>query len=983
MKQHWNLDREITSFILSSEELKLVNARYKLTRIGFAALLKYFQLFHQFPTKKSQIPSDMLHFLSKQLNLSLNSYHTYILDSKTARKHKQEILDFFDFKEEQDEDREFIRTWRYNRIYEYNLDATLLGKQLYIKYRTEKIVTPPEWQINQLVQQLIFQREQDFYQETYNKLSASTLKKIDDLLDYWGHLENQESGSNEDETSEITFRKLTMGPGRLSQATLFTELDKLKTLLALELPMNLFSEIPPKVLQKYRLRATSEDKTELQRHKSPIRYTLLATFFWLKIKELNDNLIELLITLIHKIDGRAEKKVKMEMILEVKKMFGKNKMLIDLLETALQNPEGTIKDTLFPVVKPQILEDIVKELKYKKSMYQQKVHWKIRNSYSSSYRTAVTEILKLLHFKSNNHLHQPVIEAIELLRSYDGSKQITFSPHEDIPLGTEIIPRKWYDLVVTEDKNGDIRVNRINYEICVLHALKDKLKCREIWVAFSHRYRNPEEYLPADFEENRIQHYEELNQPLESQEKIDDLQQQLRAKLDMLNNNIPKNKKVKILSKHNGLISIAPNELSPEPKQLGHLKRELSNRWWMTNLIDILKETALRTGFINHFQSLATHERLDRDEIQKRLLLCLYGIGTNTGIKRVSSGDASMQYKALLYVKRKYIHVENLRIANQSVVNAILTERAEPIWGQGTTSCASDSSRVVAYDQNLRTQWFPRYRGPGVSVYWHVEEKSMCIYSQVNAPNSSEVAAMLHGLLNHDTDKEVDRNYVDTHGQSTVGFAFCHLLGFELLPRFKNIQSQKLYKAFSTDCYENLSPVIAKRAINWDLIKRQYNEMVKYATALRVNTADTEAILKQFSKNSSHPTFLAFQELGKVIKTMFLCDYLASEQLRKEIHSGLNTVESWHSASDFIFYGQGGEIRRNELEEQEVAMLSLQLIQNCIIYINTLIIQQLLSEKEWENRLEEEDYRALTPMIYSHINPYGEFRLDMDKRMAI
>ncbi|MED3535893.1 Tn3 family transposase, partial [Bacillus thuringiensis] len=41
------------------------------------------------------------------------------------------------------------------------------------------------------------------------------------------------------------------------------------------------------------------------------------------------------------------------------------------------------------------------------------------------------------------------------------------------------------------------------------------------------------------------------------------------------------------------------------------------------------------------------------------------------------------------------------------------------------------------------------------------------------------------------------------------------------------------------------------------------------------------------------------------------------------------------------------------------AMLSLQLIQNCIIYINTLIIQQLLSEKEWENRLEEEDYRAL------------------------
>ena len=93
MKQHGNLDREITSFILSSEELKLVNARYKLTRIGFALYLSIFNCFIN-SQRKSQIPSEMLHFLSKQLNLSLNSYHTYILDSKTARKHKQEILDF-------------------------------------------------------------------------------------------------------------------------------------------------------------------------------------------------------------------------------------------------------------------------------------------------------------------------------------------------------------------------------------------------------------------------------------------------------------------------------------------------------------------------------------------------------------------------------------------------------------------------------------------------------------------------------------------------------------------------------------------------------------------------------------------------------------------------------------------------------------------------------------------------------------------------
>ncbi|KGL39229.1 hypothetical protein EP58_14715, partial [Listeria newyorkensis] len=188
----------------------------------------------------------------------------------------------------------------------------------------------------------------------------------------------------------------------------------------------------------------------------PIRYTLLSAFFWLKIRELHDSLVELLITLIHKIDGRAEKKVKMELILEVKKVFGKNKILVHLLESALQNPNGIIKDTLFSVASPEIVGDIVKELKYKNSIYQEKVHWRIRNSYSSSYRSAVTNILQTLQFKSNNHRYQPVIQAIDLLRQYHTSKQITFSPSEDIPLGPEIIPKKWYDLVIKEDSNGEL-----------------------------------------------------------------------------------------------------------------------------------------------------------------------------------------------------------------------------------------------------------------------------------------------------------------------------------------------------------------------------------------------------------------------------------------------------------------------------------------------------------------------------------------------
>ena len=91
------------------------------------------------------------------------------------------------------------------------------------------------------------------------------------------------------------------------------------------------------------------------------------------------------------------------------------------------------------------------------------------------------------------------------------------------------------------------------------------------------------------------------------------------------------------------------------------------------------------------------------------------------------------------------------------------------------------------------TEWHARYRGPGVMVYWHVEKNSACVYSQLKTCSAPEAAAMLEGLLHHGTDAQLDRNYTDTHGATITAFAFCHLLGFRLLPRIKRIGAARLY----------------------------------------------------------------------------------------------------------------------------------------------------------------------------------------------
>uniref|UniRef100_UPI0039C704D0 Tn3 family transposase n=1 Tax=Scytonema sp. PCC 10023 TaxID=1680591 RepID=UPI0039C704D0 len=529
------------------------------------------------------------------------------------------------------------------------------------------------------------------------------------------------------------------------------------------------------------------------------------------------------------------------------------------------------------------------------------------------------------------------------------------------------------------------RINRINYEISVLQALRERLRCKEIWVVGANRYRNPEEDLPADFELQREAYYQALKQPTRVEDFITPLKQAMMEALNTLNDGLPKNSQVEILKKNNGWIRLSPLDKQPEPTNILRLKTELIQRWPMTSLLDILKEADLRIDFTKCFNSVASREALDQKTLQKRLLLCLYGLGTNTGLKRVSDGTSDVSYYDLRYIKRRFIHKEQLRNAIAKVVNAIFRIRLPQIWGEGTTTCASDSKKFGAWEQNLMTEWHIRYGGRGVMIYWHVEKKSTCIYSQLKTCSSSEVAAMIEGVLRHDTEMTVKKNFVDSHGQSEVAFAFCHLLGFQLMPRLKAIHRQKLYRpeTGSPNAYPNLQLVLT-RPIDWELIRQQYDQMIKYATALRLGTAEPEAILKRFTRsNIKHPTYQALGELGKVIKTIFLCQYLYSLAMRREINEGLNVVENWNSTNGFIFYGKSGEIATNQRSEQEIAVLSLHLLQISLVYINTLMLQQVLSEPAWSKRLTTDDQRALTPLIYGHVNPYGTFQLDLTKRLKI
>jgi TnpA family transposase len=763
------------------------------------------------------------------------------------------------------------------------------------------------------------------------------------------------------------------------------EMAKLRSIRELQLPDNLFPGVARKVLTVYRNRASIEEPSRLRTHSKAKRLTYLSALCVMRAQEITDGLVDLLIHIVHKIDVNAEKRVEQEYLNEFKRVANKEGILYRIAEAAVEHPDETVREIVYPIANEKLLREVIKEYKTRTPAFRKQVHIIMRASYSHYYRRMVPEMLDILDFRSNNELYHPVMIALQIVKNYVRSPRKYYLDNEILPI-KGVVPPKLREFVVEQDDNGTIRVNRLNYEVCVLQALRDKVRVREIWVEGANRYRDPDDDLPTDFSQKRDVYYGALHQPTEAKQFIDKVKEDMHNALCSLNGAMPRIcNKIKLLPNRKKIICLSPLDLQPEPRNLASLKLEVGNRWPMTNLLDMLKETALRTHFPDLRTSVASRERLSRDVLHRRLLLCLYGLGTNTGFKRLPSADPGTTYSDLHYVRSRYIQKEQLRNVIAHVANAIFATRRAEIWGEGTTACASDSKKFGAWDQNLLTEWHIRYRGPGVMIYWHVEKKSTCIYSQLKSCSSSEVAAMIEGLLRHCTNAEIQKNYVDTHGQSEVAFAFCHLLGFRLLPRLKGIASQKLYRpeAGNPVDYENLHPILT-RVINWDIIGNQYDEMIKYATALRLGTAETEAILQRFTRNNlQHPTYQALSELGRALKTIFLCQYLESEKLRREIHEGLNVIESWNSANTFIHYGKGGEFASNRLDDQEISMLSLHLLQISMVYINTLMIQDVLKDDDWLKRLTTEDYRGLTPLFYGHVEPYGTLKLDMTQRLAL
>jgi len=425
MKRLWKLEELMEHFTLLPDERALLANKSGSNRLGFAVLLKFFQMEARFPLSKQEVAKPVVTFIAKQVEVAAKQYREYEWLGSTFVYHRAQVRAFFGFREATVQDAQDLTEWLGQKLKSFDQQETHLQEAVYQRLRSLKIEPPTKERLERIIRSAVRTSEEEFCSNTAKQLLKETLAKIGALL-----VTEETLDSEQVQLKQSNFNNLKTDPGRISLDSILKEFDKLKCIWNLELPSDLFTNIPYKVLQHYRQRASAEPPRELRRHPDSIRYTLVASFCWLRSQEITDSLVELLVGVVHRIGINAERRVDKELINDFKRVNGKPNLLFRIAEASLEQPEGKVEDVIYRAVSKKTLQDVVKEHKSNGPLYQEKVYTVMRTSYLHHYRRMVPQLLSMLEFRSNNDVYRPLISALDILKKYQGSTQHYYAAEE-------------------------------------------------------------------------------------------------------------------------------------------------------------------------------------------------------------------------------------------------------------------------------------------------------------------------------------------------------------------------------------------------------------------------------------------------------------------------------------------------------------------------------------------------------------------------
>ena len=170
--------------------------------------------------------------------------------------------------------------------------------------------------------------------------------------------------------------------------------------------------------------------------------------------------------------------------------------------------------------------------------------------------------------------------------------------------------------------------------------------------------------------------------------------------------------------------------------------------------------------------------------------------------------------------------------------------------------------------------------------------------------------------------------------------------------------------------------------INWKLIATHLPDMLRVAVSIMAGRLAPSTLLRKLSTYSrKNKLYVAMRELGRVVRTVFLLEYLGDAELRRTINAATNKSESFNDFTKWVAFGGDRTIRENDRDKQRKLIKFNHLVANCLILHNVQSMSRILHDlAEDGHDVGEEILSGLSPYATEHVNRLGKHILNMDRK---
>lgn len=944
-------------FTPTREEVKLAttHTRGKINICAFLVNLKILQNFNYFIPSKD-IPSKIIkHIKSK---LEINQDIDIVFSDRSVRRQRNEIRAYLN----KEFDTAFIKELTYKSVIEYepimenSADVFNAVLERLIKNNCE---LPAFSTIERWIKSKQTEINNDLFRYVSDNLSEKDKQLLDSILE-----------STDDNFTKLNYiKELPKSPslGHIKEVR-----DNYIYLKNINIGQNLINTIHPSKVNNFASQVSVLDASEMKDFSNNKRYTLMICFIHKSLIKTGDDLITMFIKRIGKIHNTG--KDNLEKLLEKQRSKTENAISVfhRLLTSSQSWMEPEFANKFNSIIEQSggynnLLNDCQDIVAFHNNNY-----YPLLPKSLKSHRKTLFEIIKLMPIKSSNK-DNSLIKAIDYLLICENKKSDFIDASVDLSFANE----KWKKFVITKNNNSEV-FTRKHFEICVFSYIASEFKTGDLCIELSEEYVDyRKQLLPWSECKSMLNEYcSEMNLPNNPKEFVESLKNQLDQKSRDIDKNYPDNSEIVIDT--NGEIILKKEKSTRSIAKIKAFKKTFESRMPERNIMEILCSIERLVNYTKHFGPLSgTNAKFD--DAQARYVLLTFGYGSNLGPTQTSKHvKGSITPHEIQFTNQRHITAEKLDKAICDIVNNFNRLSLPTLWGDVNTVSA-DGTKLDLYSENLLSEYHIRYGGYGGIAYHHVSDRYIALFSHFIPCGVWEAVYIIDGLLKNKSDIQPDTIHADTQGQSATVFALTHLLGIKLMPRIRNWKDLKFYKPYKESSYNHIDSLF-KDSVKWDIIETHYEDLFQIILSIKSGKILPSTLLRKLNNYSKkNKLFQAFRELGNVIRTMYLLDFISDIKLREKITESTNKTESYNAFSKWFFFGGEGVIRENSIDEQTKVIKYNELLANAVILQNTIDMGNTIKRlKDDGVEVSKQDIKNLSPYLTSHIKRFGEYIIDLE-----